>query len=123
MSPELIKFYGAIAVLTGPLCAAGKDECAKYSGNPHRCCEKKYCEIAAENGRAQGVELVPVGEAIPFLGPHGCIVPPHLRPICAVHVCTISYADKSHIEHDPEKTKRYFELRRQIGELSAGEKI
>jgi len=113
MHQELVQLYAEMAKFTEPICASGKDEC----GSPYRCCENKYCDIAAERARAEGVELAPVNDSIPFAGPHGCIVPPHLRPICTLHVCSISYAGKAHINHDPAKTARYFELRKQISKM------
>jgi hypothetical protein len=48
------------------------------------------------------------------MGENGCTVPPHLRPICAMHVCTVSWAPKSHVENDPAKLAEYFGLRKQI---------
>jgi hypothetical protein len=119
MTTELVVLYEKIAAMTRPLCVSGSDECSKYSSNPHHCCEKKYCDIAAEKIKAAGIEVTVVGDEIPFLGPKGCVVPPHLRPVCAVHVCSISYADKSHIEHDPVKTQLYFDLRKRISELES----
>lgn len=110
MNPALVQLYDEMSALTAPICAAGADEC----GAPFRCCERKYCDTAAENARKAGVELTPVNATVPFAGPNGCIVPPHLRPICTLHACTISHAAVSHIEHDPAKTAHYFELRRRI---------
>lgn len=51
-----------------------------------------------------GIELEDVGDTIPFLGPNGCVVPPHLRPICSVHIC------EQHLKDDGW-TERYMELR------------
>ncbi len=119
MNQDLVQLYEKIASITAPICASGKDECGKYQDNPSRCCERKYCEIAAENAMFEGVELKPVSEDIPFLSSAGCIVPPYLRPICSVHVCSISYAARSHIENDPDKTKRYFDLRKRIRALES----
>lgn len=99
-----------MAAFTAPICAAGKDECLY----PHRCCEKKFCEMAREYARSQGIELQEGNGRLPFLGENGCTVPPHLRPVCTIHVCTVSWAGKSHIEHDPEKTKEYFALRARL---------
>ena len=52
-----------------------------------------------------------------FLAPTGCIVAPHLRPICTVHACCINSI--GYKRGDMEWTNRYFELRARIDELEA----
>lgn len=78
---------------------------------PHSCCDELYCEMAKVYAKEYwDVELQPTDNPrLPFMGPQGCTVPPHLRPICTVHTCDIgSYGYKP---GDPEWTVRYFELR------------
>lgn len=41
---------------------------------------------------------------LPFIGPNGCTVPPHLRPLCSVHVCEAHLGDEAFAE-------AYFEAR------------
>jgi hypothetical protein len=48
------------------------------------------------------------------MGENGCTVAPHLRPVCTLHLCSISYAAKSEIPGDEDKTKEYFQLRNEI---------
>lgn len=112
--------YEEIARLTGPLC--GKTaECAAFRDRPTRCCERKYCDATARFALERyGITLEPTGHPdLLFMAEGGCVVPPYLRPICAVHVCSISWADHSHIENDPAKTRAYIELRRKITEEAA----
>lgn len=75
----------------------------------------EHCGIAADYAlRYYGVVLEPTGHpTIPFLGPQGCTVPPHLRPICSLHVCSISWAQVSRLIDD-QTTDKYFRLRREI---------
>jgi hypothetical protein len=38
-----------------------------------------------------GIELKETGnKEIPFMCESGCVVAPHLRPICTIHVCNVS---------------------------------
>lgn len=49
---------------------------------------------------------------LPFMGSDGCIVAPHLRPICTVHTCDINSLGFK--KGDPDWTKRYFALRAKL---------
>lgn len=52
---------------------------------------------------------------LPLMGEHGCIAPPHLRPMCTMHTCQVnSLACKP---GDPQWTNRYFQLRDQIEDM------
>ena len=63
-------------------------------------------EIAAE----KGVALTPTGHPeLKLMGPNGCIAPPHLRPDCTLHVCSINSLGFD--PKDPAFTKAYFKLR------------
>jgi hypothetical protein len=110
--------YQRVADMTSAICASGRDECSRFCGRQYRCCEHKYCDLAARFAREKyGIELQPTGNPeLPFMGEDGCTIPPYLRPICAIHVCTVSWAAKSHVENDPEKFRQYMSLRKQIGE-------
>lgn len=116
MSDSLPILYQKIAEMTGASCASGKDECAKFAGRTYRCCDRKYCEEAARFAKeAYGVELQPTGNPdLPFMSERGCVAAPHLRPICAMHCCTWSWAPQSHIEHDEQKGREYVQLREEI---------
>jgi hypothetical protein len=102
--------YQKIADLTARSCCNGTGECAKFLGNKYRCCERQYCDLAARFARDKyGIELPATGNPdLPFMGKAGCVVPPHLRPVCALHVCTWSYAP---VATAPEG---YLELRSEI---------
>jgi hypothetical protein len=118
MADPLPILYQKIADMTGSSCANGKDECEKFAGNKYRCCERQYCEMARTFAKEKyGIDLQDTGNPdLPFMGENGCTVAPHLRPICALHVCTWSWAAQSHIQHDEQKKTEYMELRRQIEE-------
>ena len=104
-----------MAALTSRICERGEDECSKFKDRPFRCCDRKYCEMAQEFAKAKGIDLQATGNPeLPYMSDSGCIVPPHLRPICTIHVCTVSWAAKSHIEHSEEKTREYFRLRNEL---------
>lgn len=86
--------YEEIAAITKPLCLAGTG-CGERANKPYRCCEKQYCDRAAKFAlEGYGIKLQPTGHEIPFMGPDGCTVPLHLRPICTIHACAIHWAPK-----------------------------
>jgi hypothetical protein len=108
---RLVRLYAAMAEHTEPECGA----CAR----PHSCCEERYCLLAIDFARDYwGVELRPGWHpTLPLMGPAGCTVPPHLRPICTLHTCAVN-------EHgckpgDPAWTARYVELRDAIDAIQA----
>src|SRR3989304_1185347 len=109
--PRLIDLYKKIADHTRPECA----QCRI----PYSCCDAMYCEWARSFARAHGVDLKDTGfpnpKDLPFIGPEGCVVPPHLRPICSVHACCINSLGFK--KGDPKWTKRYFRLRERIEDL------
>lgn len=120
MNPELVDLYRQMSdhtkgVCGGPTCY--KDP--KYAA-AHRCCSPEYCEMAKDWAKAfYDIELKETGHRIPFMGPEGCIVAPHLRPICTVHACCINNLGCH--PADPAWTERYFDIRNAIEELETGE--
>ena len=81
----------------------------------YRCCEARYCQVARSFAKEKyDVDLQDTGHAIPFMGSYGCVVDPHLRPICTLHACCIAWADHAGFPGDPERTVKYFELRKLI---------
>lgn len=104
----LVKFYQELAQLTAPKCRSG---CAVGWS----CCDSSYCYAAEEHARYWGVKLVKTANSqVPFLGRHGCVVSPHLRPMCTMHVCSINGLG---FDPDPIFTRRYFALRDIINTL------
>lgn len=106
-----IAIWQEMADLTRPKCLA-----CTWAG-PNRCCERMHCDEAAYWAKDKwGVELKPTGyhPELPFMGPEGCVVPPHLRPICAVHVC------ERHYLFDAAFGQKYFDLRARLDELESG---
>jgi len=101
--------YREMAAFTKPVCDAG---CEQFRGNPYRCCDRKYCDLARTFAREKyGVTLADTGHPLlPFMGKAGCVVEPHLRPICVLHACPISYGRGL----DVDAMKRYRSLRDSI---------
>lgn len=116
MSDLLPILYQQIADLTAPSCQNGTAECAQHKDKKYRCCERQYCELARKFAKEKyGIDLQETGNPdLPFMGENGCTVAPHLRPICALHCCTMTDAAKSHINHDPAQTKLYLDLAAEI---------
>src|SRR5258708_2687239 len=108
--------YQRMANITAPLCGSGSCECGQFADRQYRCCEKQYCEGTARFAwEKYGIDLQTTGHPeLPFMGEHGCTVAPHLRPICTLHMCWISWAAQSSIEGNEQKTKAYFDLREDI---------
>jgi hypothetical protein len=118
---ELIELYQQASDITKPLCLKGEG-CKELADKPYHCCHKKYCDMAAKFALdGYGIVLQPTGHEIPFMSSIGCIVPSHLRPVCTLHVCSISWAGKSNIQNDTEKTRAFLELRENILRLEAKE--
>ena|ERR1017187_3868949 len=99
-----------MATITAPLCAGDGPGACKV---PHSCCDIIYCEMAMEIADKLNEPLTPTGNIqLPLMGPHGCIAPPHVRPLCSLHVCCISGAGFN--SQDQEWTKKYFKLRNKL---------
>lgn len=116
---KLVVLYRKMAELTAP-------ECANSCRVPHSCCAIVYCQIAKHYALDRyGVTLKPEEpcatnpKRLPYMGPEGCTVAPHLRPLCAVHTCAINGLGCK--PGDPTWTKDYFKLRRAIDRLEAEE--
>ena len=61
----------------------------------------------------EGVELKETGHSrLKYMGPVGCVVPPYLRPLCTLHVCSINSIGVD--LKDSDFTEKYFKLRDQI---------
>lgn len=89
-------------------------ECAGVCRVPHSCCAPEYCEMSERMAQDMGAVLPsPTGHAtLKYMGPAGCILEPHLRPICTVHTCAInSFGFKP---GDAAWTMKYFRLRETI---------
>lgn len=101
--------YAKMAALTLP-------ECAKTCKVPFSCCSLEYCEFAEQFAISNGTPISRTGnEKLPFMGPNGCTMPPHLRPLCTLHTCEINSVGIK--RGDLKWTEDYFELRETIEEL------
>lgn len=105
----LIELYRKMAALTLPVCGTCK--------NPYNCCHPAIClTVIAWAKEKWGVELAPTGHGrLPLMGPSGCIAPPHLRPVCAVHCCPMT--EHGEMPDDPDWTREYAELLAEIREI------
>lgn len=111
---RLIELYRQLYELTITDC---KKKCKLGVGS---CCSSEYCEMALQYARDfWDTELKPTGfpnpKGLMFLGPEGCVVAPHLRPLCTAHDCQINSLGVK--PGDPEWTTAYFKLRNKIDRL------
>ncbi len=109
---DLVVLYQKMADLTRPKCG----ECRV----PLSCCDSMYCDLATDEAKRQGVELKETGHPeLKYMGPTGCVVPPHIRKLCTLHLCSINSLGFQ--PEDPRFTKQYFKLREEIerGEIAA----
>ena len=90
-----------------------KGECVKCTV-PYSCCHEANCNFVIEYATKEyGVTLVPTKHpTLPLMGSNGCIAEPHLRPLCTVHVCSISGIGNKH--NDDEWVKKYAQLRAKL---------
>lgn len=104
---QLVVLYQEMATLTLPEC---RDSCRV----PYSCCSPEYCHIAAQIAKEEwDTELTPTGHPkLPFMGETGCIVPPHMRPMCTNHTCAVNGLGFK--PGDMAWTKKYFQIREQI---------
>ena len=80
---------------------------------PGSCCSPEYCEMALDIAEEQGEPLERTTHpTLPLMGPSGCVAPPHVRPLCTLHVCCISSVGFK--PNDEEWTEKYFKIRRRI---------
>lgn len=118
--PEL---YKKMSDLTHIKCM----EC--YCLAPNRCCDRIYCDLAEQESRAKGYSLPPRTDhpTLPYMGPTGCILEPHMRPLCTLHTCSMNGMGVLYKktgskmfdrEIDIEATGKYFELRNRIEEAN-----
>ena len=98
--------FRKLADLTAPKCAGCR--------SPFKCCSAANCEEARRFAEEVfGVKLEAVQSKIPFLGESGCVVAPHLRPLCTVHVC------ENHL-NNPVFAEAYAVAREEAGEQLEG---
>lgn len=73
--------------------------------------------MAKENATEEGIVLHTTSHpTLMYMGPNGCIVEPHLRPLCTFHTCSVN--NYGYKPGDELWTETYFALRNQIEKLS-----
>ena|SRR6516164_3483613 len=101
-----------------------KDWCGKPCQNtrPDRCCEELFCDMAEEHAKKHWKVIAGYSVRyskglthLKYMGDQGCILPPHLRPSCTLHVCQINTLGI--LLGQPAWTRKYFELREKIDEM------
>lgn len=87
-------------------------KCSKECRVPLSCCSQEYCEFTLEYAKEKwNIELKETGHPkLPLMGPNGCTAAPHLRPLCAVHVC------EQHLCNS-QFNKKYFKLRDELNQI------
>ena len=70
MTPKLIDLFQQMYELTEP-------ECRLTCRCPQSCCSPEYCDMADDFAKENGTTITPTGHRLKFMGPKGCIVPPH----------------------------------------------
>lgn len=100
-SQSYVEAFRTLAEHTEPKCGACR---AAYI-----CCTSEQCRATQDFAlETFGIHLTEGSGPLPFLDESGCTVPPHLRPICSVHVC------EQHITGD-EWSEVYEDLREAAG--------
>ena len=96
-----------------------KNECAFGCKVPHSCCSPEYGVMAAKIMRMAKEPIPPdTGSKVcQFMSPTGCVVAPHFRPLCTLHVCCINSTGVK--LSDLAWTERYFEIRAEIDALES----
>ena len=113
---KLINLYREMSALTSP-------ECASTCRAPHSCCDRMYCDDARQWAKEKWrIDLTPeykTEQKLPFMRENGCVVAPHLRPVCTVHTCQINGI--GHKPGDPKWTKTYFSIRNKLDKIEWAE--
>lgn len=109
---RIVRLYQQVAELTKPLCQGVVKHGCKV---PYSCCSSEYCELAIEHAKERhGVQLERTQHpTLPLMGATGCTAEPHLRPLCTLHVCSLSRVTCGSMA----TTEVYFKLREEISEL------
>ena len=98
---QLKAAYAAIAAFTRPFCMR---QCGRGT-----CCAARYCDLAEHRAAEFGVRLPhQAHDTLKFMGAEGCVVPPYLRPLCAVHVCEYE------LHQNPGFERAYRSLREKV---------
>lgn len=107
---KLIVLYKQMYELTLP-------ECKNSCRCPLSCCGRMHCDIAKETAKQLwNIDLIPTDHpTLPFMSDKGCTVPPHLRPMCTLHTCSINSLGFK--KGDIRWTQKYFKLREDINEI------
>lgn len=105
---ELKELWKEMALLTRPKC----DTCVV----PRSCCSPEYCEFAiAHAKKAWNEDLTRTQHpTLPLMGPDGCVAPPHVRPLCTLHVCEGTFW-----KAPMAWKKQYIKLREKLNDLSS----
>lgn len=106
MNEKLVNLFAEMAAHTAP-------ECANTCRAPHSCCDELYCSMATDEANRQGYALpAPYLGKLAWMGPSGCVLPPHVRPLCTLHTCAVN--GMGFKAGDPAWNDQYFKLRLKI---------
>lgn len=112
---RLIQLYQEIVDHSQPVCSGQHEKPCRV---PHSCCDRSVCLLVIEEAKWNWntVLLQTDHPKYPLMQADGsCSAPPHMRPLCSVHVCCISSFGRHPTDH--AWTARYWLLRNEIEEL------
>jgi len=117
INARLIQLYAEIAAHSQVMCCGAHPQGCRV---PHSCCDRSVCLLVIEEAKWNWntVLLQTDHPKYPLMKADGsCSAPPHMRPLCSVHVCCISSFGRH--PTDNAWTARYWLLRNEIEELEA----
>lgn len=83
MTPEAKQALESLACALAPICESGACIFGK-----HGCCDRVFCDAVRRGVTKLGYDVEwREDQRLPYMGPEGCRVPPHLRPACSWYVC------------------------------------
>ncbi len=96
---KLIKKYAEISEYVFSYCQ--KLKCTEQSKKLGLCCDRYQCEMVWDDLRGKGITIHRERKTMTFIRHGRCAVPPHLRPLCAVHACDRlqMFAGKKFMDH------------------------
>lgn len=112
MTDRVIQLYKELYDLTEP-------ECRQSCRIPQSCCSPEYCDMAEEWAKVRwGVDISSKRTSHPTLGfmsGVGCVLEPHLRPVCTKHTCQVNSLGFK--IGDEGWTEKYFNIVNQLADM------
>lgn len=97
-------------------CAACAEETKKVCGSgacrfgQWGCCDSAFCDAVDRSLVRRNIVISQPGlHGLPFMGPEGCVVPAHLRPLCSLYSCNTVDVSRLPVEGVSEEEAERFE--------------